>query len=421
MHRSRWLPIAVTLGAACADPLIAPMPRPLPSVQAGAGSSASAAAVPVSISVAKNERVAVIGGELVDLTTVEPRLKLTSELVLASDVSDGVAYLTVRVGEGAELRAHDTADGRLLWSQAVAGCRQPVASASGVFCESDAGLSHFSRGTGKVQQLGPETEVTGLIGLEGRLLALTSSSTVVALDAMSGEVLGSLKLRHQPVSGFTRRPLVRAGSLVCGASSNDKTTDLTCFDGTPSLVHSEAIAVPQGALQQADADVLVVSSWQGARSCEVLATSSGASMGRTKNRCAAGIASSGSLEGMLLLHPKLELLDARGSVRWSSEKQTRSSFDAAKVVRVGTTLVIARYNPIATGTQLFAVDAATGALVWTADVESLPIAHSKYSNRVELEVTSRGLMLVGREAGQEFVQLFDATSGRRIASVLRGR
>lgn len=419
MLRSTSLVLAGALLAACAEPPAPTSPEELP--RPAPGPIAPGTAAPSSRPSKPAEALLVVGGELVDLASLTPRHVLTTDRVFASAISDGVAYLTVRKDSGRELRAYATADGRLLWSHAVEGCFQPVATASGVFCESDAGALHFSRSGGKRQQLGPDTAVTGLLELDGRVLALTSGRVVKSFDAMSGEVLGSLTLPEQPVAGIARGPLVRAGSLACGAAPNDKTTTVMCFDDGPTLAHVEALSVPQGALRQADEDALVVSSFRAPGACEVLATKTGASLARASVPCAAAVVADGAFEGVLSVTPALELLDAQGARRWLGASQSGSSFETAAVARVGAMLIVARYNPIATGTDLFAVDAATGAPLWTADVESLPIAHSKYSNRVELQVTSRGLLLVGREASQELVELFEPSSGKRLGSVVRRR
>ena len=357
-----------------------------------------------------------IGGDLIERASLTVRRSLTSDAVLASALSDGVVYLTVRSGAETHLRAFATADGSKLWSHAVDRCLQPVATASGVFCEGDPGAQHFSMKEGRQRTVGREVAVVGLIRLQSRVLALSDARMVQSLNAVSGELVGSLELPAQPVSGVLRTPLLAVGSLVCGAAPNDKGTTIMCFDGAPKLVHSKDVSVPQGTLRQADAHLLVVSSWNRGKGCEVLSTASGASLGRTETGCAAGLENAGEFEGLLALEPKLRLLDPKGSLRWEGVSVRH---DAARVARVGHLLIIAGYSPIATGTELFAVDAKTGKPAWTAGVESLPISHSKYANRVQLEVTDKGILLIGRESSQEFAQLFDPSTGKRLASIVR--
>ena len=54
-------------------------------------------------------------------------------------------------------------------------------------------------------------------------------------------------------------------------------------------------------------------------------------------------------------------------------------------------------------------------------MDSLPIAHSKYSNEVELRDRVSNVMLLGRESSQDYAQTFDVASGRRMVSIVRGR
>lgn len=136
---------------------------------------------------------------------------------------------------------------------------------------------------------------------------------------------------------------------------------MLCVDATPNLVWKRISAIPRGILQQADDVVLLITSdtWAKTGGSEVLKTTDGTS----------------------LLHmPSLKL----GAVL-----STAGVFD--------------------------------GALAWQGNVDSLPIAHSKYSNRVELRKSGKNLLLLGRESSQEYAQTFDPATGKRLVSILRGR
>jgi hypothetical protein len=157
-------------------------------------------------------------------------------------------------------------------------------------------------------------------------------------------------------------------------------------------------------------------------SSEVLRTTDGAMLVAIPNvRLGAALTTAnGALDGALSSDPKVTLYDATGAMKWAWTGQTYPS-EAMHAKRVGANIVVTLFSPIATGTQLLALDAAAGTLAWRGDVESLPIAHSKYSNHVDLDVRGPNVLLVGRESGQEYAQSFDAATGRRLASVLRGR
>jgi outer membrane protein assembly factor BamB len=359
-----------------------------------------------------------VAGDLVDSASLALQHTLTTDPVVTGALADGTAYLMVRAGTQLELRAFSTADGARRWSSPVSQCLQPVATASGVFCGTDLGVVHFSRNQGSSRTVGAPMAVASLIGLGERVMALSKSQSVQVLSAATGARLGGLELPEQPVNGLLRSPLVRAGTLACGVSPNNKTTTLMCVDATPKLVFRSELQVPQGTLRQANENLLVVSSWRDEpAACEVLSTSTGARLARANSACAAAF-SQGNAVSLLTVEPKLRRLDAKGAVQW---EQAASWREAARVVQVGSLLIVANYSPIATGTTLFALDVTTGKPAWTADVDSLPIEHSKYANQVELELTERGLLLRGHESSQEFAQLFDVTSGKRLGSAVRRR
>ena len=408
-----------TLVGACREPPAAATARATTSNAVLSSTPEASAVVEAAVnpsSVAVD--VVVIGGDLVERATLTVRRNLTTDDVLASAHAEGVVYLTVRSGAETQVRAFATADGSKLWSQAVDSCFQPVATASGVFCEGDRGVRQLSKKEGRVRSVGREAAIVGLVRLQSRVLSLSDARTVEALNAISGAPIGTLELPEQPVSGITWERLSLAGSVVCGAAPNDESTMIMCFDGAPKLVHREEVRVPQGTLHQADEHFLVVSSWRRGTGCEVLSSGSGASLAWTSASCVGGVQTDGALDGLLALKPELRLVDPKGSNRWEGASVHH---DAARIVQVGPLLVIAAYSPIATGTQLFAVDVKTGKPVWRAEVDSLPIGHSKYANRVQLQVSDDGLLLIGRESSQEFAQLFDPATGKRLASVVRAR
>jgi len=136
-------------------------------------------------------------------------------------------------------------------------------------------------------------------------------------------------------------------------------------------------------------------------------------------RLAAALTTGGALDGALATDP-ITLFDATGAAKWTAPA-TSIFHGALRAVRAGPNLAIAQFSPIATGTQLFALDAATGALAWRASVDSLPISHSKYSNEVTLRDANKTLLLLGHESSQDYAQTFDPATGRRLGSVVRGR
>ena len=51
----------------------------------------------------------------------------------------------------------------------------------------------------------------------------------------------------------------------------------------------------------------------------------------------------------------------------------------------------------------------------------LSIAHSKYSNHVDLSLSQGHLRMAGVESSQEYVQLFDPIDGKRLLSLISYR
>ncbi len=129
--------------------------------------------------------------------------------------------------------------------------------------------------------------------------------------------------------------------------------------------------------------------------------------------------SAGRLVGLLAVDAdagELRLVDpATGRARWrTSQKGYRD--DSAIAIVDGGQLIVATWHRIATGSRLLALDLATGAERWHADVEQLQVAHSKYYNDVTLELASGILTLRGFEAAGCYIQTFDAATGKRLSS-----
>lgn len=78
-------------------------------------------------------------------------------------------------------------------------------------------------------------------------------------------------------------------------------------------------------------------------------------------------------------------------------------------------LYIANYPPIATGSSLQCFDLKTGKMKWTADVKQIMASHSEYSNKVVISMYKNKIIMEGDEASGDYVQIFDAETGKRLA------
>jgi outer membrane protein assembly factor BamB len=215
--------------------------------------------------------------------------------------------------------------------------------------------------------------------------------------------------------------VVKELALACGTQRSDTSTLVFCVDSTPRVVWSKVEPVASGLLRQVDQDVMVIASdrWAHAVSSVVLRTGDGTALLHLPSvRLGAALAAQTRFNGALSSDPVVTFYDAGGQAKWT---WAGGHAEALRAEQYGNEVIVALYSPIATGTSLAALDARTGALVWQGAVDSLPISHSKYSNRVELDDRGGNILLIGRESSQEFAQAFDAETGKRVASIVRGR
>jgi outer membrane protein assembly factor BamB len=129
----------------------------------------------------------------------------------------------------------------------------------------------------------------------------------------------------------------------------------------------------------------------------------------------------GSPEGLLVVQPEVRLLELDGRVRWSAGAIAGGDESAAALAR-GDRIYVAIYSASATGSALYALDRATGLVVWKGDVAGLLIAHSIYTNEVTLAFAPGDrLVLRGEEAGTRTFQIFAAGTGERLLADSRYR
>jgi outer membrane protein assembly factor BamB len=112
---------------------------------------------------------------------------------------------------------------------------------------------------------------------------------------------------------------------------------------------------------------------------------------------------------------KMTYLDATMKPIWQAPVSAYG--DAAAALLDGKNLVVAIFPRIASGAQLYKLDAASGRLLWTGDVEQLNASHSQYFNDVELFREGQDIVMRGYEGGC-YVQRLDSATGRRLSSTI---
>jgi hypothetical protein len=81
------------------------------------------------------------------------------------------------------------------------------------------------------------------------------------------------------------------------------------------------------------------------------------------------------------------------------------------------TLYIAEYSPIASGCEVVALDLKTGKQLWKTRLQGIgEVAHSKYSNFVNIETDGRRVIISGNEAHGRYIEHLDRQTGKTIAN-----
>jgi hypothetical protein len=81
----------------------------------------------------------------------------------------------------------------------------------------------------------------------------------------------------------------------------------------------------------------------------------------------------------------------------------------------GGALYYADFSPIASGCAVVAVDLTTGEQLWRAELRGLgPVDHSKYRNRVILDVDRNAVRVLGKESSGRYIEYLDRKSGRTV-------
>lgn len=93
--------------------------------------------------------------------------------------------------------------------------------------------------------------------------------------------------------------------------------------------------------------------------------------------------------------------------------------DAADALLDGDQVVIALYEAISCSTSLIALDRATGAVRWKADVAQISVGHSKYAHRARIALYGRQVVLRDVQSGGCSLQTFDRATGKRLLTVTK--
>jgi len=219
-----------------------------------------------------------------------------------------------------------------------------------------------------------------------------------------------------------RRGLAARGDAICFAMFAPPNHRVECLDSDGSLVRSVVVALARPAdapgtrfhTRFISPHHIVIGTWSfgGLKSTRRAAVARlvDGNVTIVEDEIAAAVErSDGTLEGLLVTTPEVKLLAPNGSVRWTHKPPRTDSF--AAVALVDDRLVIATYNAIATGVDVFALDVRDGKLLWTGETKLPPIGHSKYRNAVTLEVLADAVIVRGDESSVKHVHVYDSKTG----------
>lgn len=94
---------------------------------------------------------------------------------------------------------------------------------------------------------------------------------------------------------------------------------------------------------------------------------------------------------------------------------------AAAIATDGTQVYIAQWSRYASGAEVLALDIRDGRHVWGRVVHGLgPIIHSRYRTQVAMRLSGATLIISGKEAAGNYVEVY-TTSGRRLSTEILPR
>ena len=129
------------------------------------------------------------------------------------------------------------------------------------------------------------------------------------------------------------------------------------------------------------------------------------------------VATSGAASYRLALTDQLRLSGAGWSIEFPDG--VRDELTGAAMVADADRVYVATYDRIATGCDLAAYAASDGHQVWAVGLDGAgPVAHSKYSNRVQLRLIDGKPTVFGAEAAHRYIEIRDPATGALISNTL---
>jgi outer membrane protein assembly factor BamB len=114
------------------------------------------------------------------------------------------------------------------------------------------------------------------------------------------------------------------------------------------------------------------------------------------------------------LHCRVMRIDPMGERIWRQAIEG-IGVDSSAIIIHDDLVYVAIYNRSATGAQVIALDVESGVKVWETALEGLgSIGHSKYSNRVQIQIIDDQLVIFGDESRGKYIEVLDSRDGLLI-------
>lgn len=354
-----------------------------------------------------------VAGRIVDLDARKVAVAMPTPKIELYDFDDGAFYgfrppmlgaIELPSGKGRwEIEDHSAAQRLALFAEG-----------SGLFVVFDDGVFRFDvrDGTRAFRTTTGSDPIVSAVHVEHGIVTLRASGGIDVVDTERGTMRATIVTTPGPLYGTQSLVATTRHDSFCSIALTMTDYSVRCFAPT-GKPWSKAIVPTDVVLQAVGArHLLFSSSYFGSKHRSyVVSASDGAIVAHLPIEAAAIVERDDALDAVLTADKTIDLYEPSGARAWSV---TEGYGDAAAVVAVDDRLIVAHWDRISTGSSLFSVDRRTGKVLWKADVVQLSIAHSKYRNDCELVRRGDEVALIGREAGGEYVQLFDVVTGKRL-------
>ncbi len=360
-------------------------------------------------------------GRIVEARTGEVVFPLRPNKVREEATDDRAAYVLY---DDAELHAFELATGKTLWSRKTAS-RVLTTTKTYVVLIEGSEVVVVTKSDGVARKLTTTVAIDEVLGVDDHAV-LRSGSELIILDlaalATSGRYTAKGALEGR-ANEYSRALLPIAGGF-CFAQHSPPDYEVRCHGptGVETMHAVVTLAKPTDppysrfsliAASRHHVMLGSVSFGVGSRPrrAVVVRLSDGKEVARIEDELTDFIEdASGALAGLIAAEPEVRFYAPSGKLEWSHKPKWPEHFAVA--VASGDRLIVARHNIIATGVDVLGLNKRDGSLLWTGETKLPPIAHSKYHNRVELELRADAVILRGHESSVEHVHVYEAATGK---------